>query len=89
MEGLLPEKVTATDLFSLRSMDEEMEGLQGLIVVVGELRVIAMDDLVRLHICERLGDTWAWVAQGPESQHVVAARAPKDVEGAHTEVEGV
>ncbi|GKA60554.1 hypothetical protein Tco_0759961 [Tanacetum coccineum] len=26
------------------------------------------DELVRLHICERLDDTWAWVAPGPERQ---------------------
>nr|GEV88849.1 hypothetical protein [Tanacetum cinerariifolium] len=35
------------------------KGLQGLIIVVGELRVIDMDELVRLCIYDRLGDTWA------------------------------
>ncbi|GJU25842.1 hypothetical protein Tco_1164463 [Tanacetum coccineum] len=32
-----------------------------------------MDELARLHICKRLGDTWAWVACGPERQQVVVA----------------
>nr|GEU63420.1 hypothetical protein [Tanacetum cinerariifolium] len=65
------------------------EGLQGLVVVVGELMMIDMDDLVRLRICERLGDTWAWVTLGPDRQLVVVARAPENVEGAHAEDEGV
>nr|GEY31449.1 hypothetical protein [Tanacetum cinerariifolium] len=98
-----PEKVTATNLFYLRSMDEgtaakvsyllaqylfrhaegrkygarlsgghfigrlaehfgliTKEGIRGMTVVVVELRMIDMDELVRLRICERLGDTWAW-----------------------------
>ncbi|GJR14993.1 hypothetical protein Tco_0797645 [Tanacetum coccineum] len=42
----------------------------------------------RLHICERLGDTWVWVAPGPERQQVAAARALEDVKGAHAKVEG-
>nr|GEY85989.1 hypothetical protein [Tanacetum cinerariifolium] len=122
--GQAPEKVTATDLFYLRSMDEGKavnvpyllaqylfrhaegrkcgarmsgghfvgrlaehfglvteEGLWGLTVVVGELRVINMDELARLRICERLGDTWAWVAPRPERQQVAAAGAPEVVEG--------
>ncbi|GKF07344.1 hypothetical protein Tco_0041568, partial [Tanacetum coccineum] len=28
--------------------------------------------LGRLHICTRYGDTWAWVAQGPERQQAAA-----------------
>ncbi|GKF62051.1 hypothetical protein Tco_0182105 [Tanacetum coccineum] len=86
--GQTPEKVTATDLFYLRSMHEgtvvnipyllhirliTKESLQRLIVVVHDLRVIDMDELVRLHICERLGDVWAWIAPGPQRQQVVAA----------------
>ncbi|GJR75772.1 hypothetical protein Tco_0088137 [Tanacetum coccineum] len=114
--GQAPKKVTAIDLFYLRSMDEGTkfnvpyilarylfrhaegrkrgvrlsgghfvgrlaehfglfteEGLHGLIVVVGELRVINMDELVRLRICERLGDTWAWVVPRPERQSDAAA----------------
>ncbi|GJU82618.1 hypothetical protein Tco_1284983 [Tanacetum coccineum] len=130
--GQAPEKLTATDLFYLRSMDEGTavdvpyllaqylirhdegrkrgarlsskyfvgclvehfglvteEGLQGLIVVVGELRMVGIDELVRLRICKRFGDTLAWVASGLERQQVAVAGAPEDVEGAHTEVESV
>ncbi|GKD68562.1 hypothetical protein Tco_1322652 [Tanacetum coccineum] len=54
-------------------------------MVVGELRMIDMDELVRLHICERLGDTWVWVAPGPERQQVAPARALEDIKGAHAE----
>nr|GEY86304.1 hypothetical protein [Tanacetum cinerariifolium] len=53
------------------------KGLQGLIVVVGELRMIDMDKLVRLRICKRLRDTWAWVALDLERQQAAAAGAPK------------
>ncbi|GKC90788.1 hypothetical protein Tco_1151437 [Tanacetum coccineum] len=35
-----------------------------------------------------IGGHLAWVALGPERQQVAAAGAPKDVEGAHAEVEG-
>ncbi|GKA09115.1 hypothetical protein Tco_0688446, partial [Tanacetum coccineum] len=116
--GRAPDKVTATDLFYMRSMDEGMtvnvpyllahylfiyakgrkqgarmsgghfvarlakhfgllteEILQGLTVVVRDLIVIDMDELARLCICERLGDTWAWVAPGLERQQVAAAGA--------------
>nr|GEV44652.1 retrovirus-related Pol polyprotein from transposon TNT 1-94 [Tanacetum cinerariifolium] len=51
------------------------KGLYGLAVVVGELRVIDMDKLVRLCICDRQGDTWAWVAPGPKRQQVVVTEA--------------
>ncbi|GKB31885.1 hypothetical protein Tco_0871286 [Tanacetum coccineum] len=117
VRGQAPEKVTATDLFYLRRMDEGTtmnvpyllaqylfrhtkgrkcgarmsgghfvgrlakhfglvteEGLQGLTMVVGELKVIIIDELVRLRICERVGDTKAWVAPGLERQQMVAAR---------------
>nr|GEY65435.1 hypothetical protein [Tanacetum cinerariifolium] len=70
------EKVTATDLFYLRSMDEGTAINIPYLLAIGELRVIDMDELVRLRICERLGDTWAWVAPRPE-------RKPIDVAGAH------
>ncbi|GJW70594.1 hypothetical protein Tco_0127511, partial [Tanacetum coccineum] len=33
--------------------------------------------LRRLHICTRYGDTWAWVAQGPERQQAATAGAPE------------
>ncbi|GJX72573.1 hypothetical protein Tco_0309744 [Tanacetum coccineum] len=51
------------------------ESLRGLIVVVCDHTLIDMDELVRLHIYDRLGDVWAWVAPGLERQQVVAARA--------------
>ncbi|GKD69413.1 hypothetical protein Tco_1323503, partial [Tanacetum coccineum] len=98
--GQAPEKVTATDLFYLRSMDEGMtvnvpyllahdEGLIGLTLIARELSVIDMDELVRLRICDRLDDTWAWVAPGPERQQVAAARAPEGVKGTPIVDEGV
>ncbi|GKB40406.1 putative reverse transcriptase domain-containing protein, partial [Tanacetum coccineum] len=65
------------------------EGLQGLTVVVGELRVIDMDKLVRLRICERLGYIWAWVAMGPKRQPIDVAGAPEVTEGAPVVNEGV
>ncbi|GKD28491.1 hypothetical protein Tco_1239269 [Tanacetum coccineum] len=43
------------------------EGLRELHVVTRELPLIDLHELGRLHICTRYGDTWAWVAQGPES----------------------
>nr|GEW22509.1 hypothetical protein [Tanacetum cinerariifolium] len=80
-------KVTATNLFYLRIMDDRMainvpyllaqllaEGrLWGVKLVLRNLLMIDMDELVRLRICDRLGDTWAWVAPGPERQQVAAA----------------
>ncbi|GJS83060.1 hypothetical protein Tco_0749601 [Tanacetum coccineum] len=97
-----PEKLTATDLFYLRSMDEGMtvnvpyllaqyidEGLIRLTLIAHELSVIDMDELVRLRICDRLDDTWAWVALGPERQQVAAARAPEGVKGTPIVDEGV
>ncbi|GKD92893.1 hypothetical protein Tco_1372730, partial [Tanacetum coccineum] len=62
--GHAPENVTSTDLFYLKDMDG-----------VRDLTVIDMDELARLHICKRLGDTWAWVACGLERQQVVVAGA--------------
>ncbi|GKF16351.1 hypothetical protein Tco_0061269 [Tanacetum coccineum] len=51
------------------------ERLRGLTVVVHNLPMIDMDELVRLRVCDRLGDTWALVARGPERQQVAVARA--------------
>ncbi|GJW30314.1 hypothetical protein Tco_0047189 [Tanacetum coccineum] len=49
--------------------------------------------LARLNICRRFGDTWAWVAPGPERQPVAAADAleadedaPDAAEGAHADL---
>nr|GEY04064.1 hypothetical protein [Tanacetum cinerariifolium] len=39
---------------------------KGLMVIDRDLPMINMDELVRLQICDRLGDTWAWVALRPE-----------------------
>nr|GFA00565.1 hypothetical protein [Tanacetum cinerariifolium] len=35
--------------------------------------MIDIDELVRLRICDRLGETWTWVASGPERKQDVAA----------------
>ncbi|GKE28947.1 hypothetical protein Tco_1444331 [Tanacetum coccineum] len=34
--------------------------------------MIDIDELVRLWICDKLGDTWVWVAPGLEKEQVVA-----------------
>nr|GEV90264.1 hypothetical protein [Tanacetum cinerariifolium] len=116
-KGQAPEKVTVTDLFYLRSMDEGTtfnvpyllaqyffrhtkgrkrrasksgghfvrrlaeyfslvtdEGLIGLTVIAHELPVIDIDELVRLRIYDRLGDTWAWVAPIQEKEPVPQPR---------------
>ncbi|GKG59506.1 hypothetical protein Tco_0605157, partial [Tanacetum coccineum] len=51
------------------------ERLQGLTMIIRELPVINMVELVRLHICEEIGDTWAWVA-------LRLKRQPDDAAGA-------
>ncbi|GJV27595.1 hypothetical protein Tco_1384043 [Tanacetum coccineum] len=51
------------------------KGLRGLQVVTLELPLIDLHELGRLHICTRYGNTWAWVAQGPETQQAAAAGA--------------
>ncbi|GKB96668.1 hypothetical protein Tco_0982805 [Tanacetum coccineum] len=57
------------------------ERLQGLKVIVRDLLVIDMAEMVRLHICEELIDTWAWVAPGPERQPDAAVGALKVTKG--------
>nr|GEZ19709.1 Ras-related protein RABH1b [Tanacetum cinerariifolium] len=101
------EKVTATNLFYLRSMDRgetnipyllaqylfrhvegrkngvklsgghfirrlahhfglvSDDGLRGLSVVACELPLIDMGELVKLNICMKIGDDWAWAPQSP------------------------
>ncbi|GJV01721.1 hypothetical protein Tco_1335290, partial [Tanacetum coccineum] len=66
------EKVTEVDLFYLRSMDHK-----AINVVTRELLLIDLHELERFYICTRYGDTWAWVAQGPERQQAAVAGAPK------------
>ncbi|GJW87349.1 hypothetical protein Tco_0162689 [Tanacetum coccineum] len=51
------------------------EGLRGLQVVTRELPLIDLHELGRLNICTRYGDTWAWVAQGPERQQATVTGA--------------
>ncbi|GJU27049.1 hypothetical protein Tco_1165670 [Tanacetum coccineum] len=46
------------------------ERLQRLTVIVRDLLVIDMAELMRLHICEELNDTWAWVSPRPERQYL-------------------
>ncbi|GKC80106.1 hypothetical protein Tco_1130880, partial [Tanacetum coccineum] len=38
--------------------------LQGLMVIVRGLPMTDMDELVRLQICDRLDNNWAWVVKG-------------------------
>ncbi|GJS95646.1 hypothetical protein Tco_0802614 [Tanacetum coccineum] len=64
------------------------QGLKGLSVDVSELPVIDLHELARLNICARVGNTWAWVAPGPERQQAAAASASGAVEGAPAADEG-
>ncbi|GJU79136.1 hypothetical protein Tco_1276206 [Tanacetum coccineum] len=52
------------------------ERLRGLTVIAPALPVINMAELVRLQICVKIDDTWAWVALGTERQSNAAAGAP-------------
>ncbi|GJS92606.1 hypothetical protein Tco_0799574 [Tanacetum coccineum] len=54
------------------------QGLRGLSVVASELPLIDLHELGRLNICLRFGDTWAWVASGPERQQAGALGATED-----------
>ncbi|GKF72094.1 hypothetical protein Tco_0208208, partial [Tanacetum coccineum] len=83
--GQAPEKVTGVDIFYLCSMDRGTanvidHGLRGLLVVASELPLIDLHELGRLNICLRVGDTWAWVAPGPEKQQAATTGAPGAVE---------
>ncbi|GKD98527.1 hypothetical protein Tco_1382424, partial [Tanacetum coccineum] len=64
------------------------KGLRGLQVVTRELPLIDLHELGRLNIYSRFGDTWAWVAQGPERQQGVAAGAHKADEAGLAAEEG-
>ncbi|GKF15534.1 hypothetical protein Tco_0056996, partial [Tanacetum coccineum] len=64
------------------------ERLYGLTVIIRDLLEINMTKLVRLHICEELDDTWAWVAPRPKRQQVAAAGATKAAEDAPVVDEG-
>ncbi|GKB72322.1 hypothetical protein Tco_0933734 [Tanacetum coccineum] len=79
------EKVTATDLFYLRSMDRGMENVPYLLALY-----LFRHAKGRKSGAKMSGDTLlgAWVASGPERQSAAAAGAPKDIEGLHVEDEG-
>ncbi|GJX86490.1 hypothetical protein Tco_0337264 [Tanacetum coccineum] len=64
------------------------EGLRGLSIIAQELLVINLHELARLNIYSRFSDTWAWVAEGPETQQVAADGAPGAAEEAHAADEG-
>ncbi|GJY18626.1 hypothetical protein Tco_0390117 [Tanacetum coccineum] len=64
------------------------QGLRGLSVVVSEILVIDLHKLARLNICVRFGDTWAWIALGPERQQAAAVGAPGAAEEAPAANEG-
>nr|GEU84771.1 RNA-directed DNA polymerase homolog [Tanacetum cinerariifolium] len=64
------------------------QGLSGLLVVASELLFIDLHELLRLNICLRVGDTWAWVAPGPERQQATAAGALGAAEDALAADEG-
>nr|GEV72877.1 hypothetical protein [Tanacetum cinerariifolium] len=87
------EKVTSIDLFYLKSMDVGSVNIpyllaqylrsyasgrkRGAMISSGQF-VIDMDELVRFWICDRLVDTWAWVAPGPKRQQLATAGADED-----------
>ncbi|GJZ53489.1 hypothetical protein Tco_0608374 [Tanacetum coccineum] len=92
-----PEKVTVSDLFYLRSMDQGAANvayllaqylLRGLLVVARELPFIDMGKLVKLNICMKIGDDWAYVASGLERQQVAAAGSLEAAEDALVVDEG-
>ncbi|GJV11501.1 hypothetical protein Tco_1353042 [Tanacetum coccineum] len=56
------------------------EILGGLTVIAPELSMIDMAELVRLQICVKIDDTWAWVALGPKRQPDAATGAPAKVD---------
>ncbi|GJW43941.1 hypothetical protein Tco_0072740 [Tanacetum coccineum] len=64
------------------------ERLQGLTVIALTLSVIDIGELVRLQICVKINDTWAWVALGLERQHDATAGAPEAAEDALVVDEG-
>ncbi|GKB01626.1 hypothetical protein Tco_0829670 [Tanacetum coccineum] len=86
--GQAPEKVTTTDLYYLRSMDEGTinvlyllahdYGAEPLGIDYGGPQAVNMDDLIRLRIYKRLLGIPTWVALGPERQQDKAA-----AKGAH------
>ncbi|GJY82683.1 hypothetical protein Tco_0496059, partial [Tanacetum coccineum] len=64
------------------------QGLRGLSRVTSELPLIDSYELGRLNIHLRVGETWSWVAPGPERQPNVAAGAPGAAKDAPAADEG-
>ncbi|GKC38197.1 hypothetical protein Tco_1050581, partial [Tanacetum coccineum] len=64
------------------------KGLRGLSIIARELLVIDLQELAKLNICTRFGDTWAWVASGPARKQAIAAGALKAAEDAPAADEG-
>nr|GEU96051.1 hypothetical protein [Tanacetum cinerariifolium] len=56
--------------------------IKGFISGFSELPLIDLHELERLNIYLRVGDTWSWVAPGPERQQAAAAGAPGAAEDA-------
>ncbi|GKE17730.1 hypothetical protein Tco_1425307 [Tanacetum coccineum] len=86
--GQSPEKVTGIDLFYLRSIDRGTANVPYLLVQYLFRYPEGRKSEARLNICERLGDMWAWVAQGPERQADAAVGTPKAVGDAPVVDEG-
>ncbi|GJU71802.1 hypothetical protein Tco_1263207 [Tanacetum coccineum] len=102
-KGQAPEKVTATDLFYLRSMDRGAANVPYLLAqylvrhakrrnsgaVLSELPLINMGELVKLKIYMEIRDNWAWVSPGQERQQFATAGAPGAAKDAPAIDEGV
>ncbi|GKE51546.1 hypothetical protein Tco_1551181 [Tanacetum coccineum] len=69
--GQTPEKVTATDLFYLRSMDEGMA--VNVPYLLAHYLFRHAEEIKRGASWSGCGDTLAWVTPGPEKQQAVAA----------------
>nr|GEZ56918.1 hypothetical protein [Tanacetum cinerariifolium] len=65
--------------------DEELRSLS---MITCELLMIDLHKLVRLNICMRLCDTWAWVSLGLDMQSNATASAPEAVRDALAVDEG-
>ncbi|GJS74148.1 hypothetical protein Tco_0706989 [Tanacetum coccineum] len=64
------------------------DGLRGLSLITRKLPMIDLHEFVRLNICERLCDTWSWIAMRPERQPDAMAGAPEAARDAPAVDEG-
>ncbi|GJW71187.1 hypothetical protein Tco_0128104 [Tanacetum coccineum] len=95
--GQVPKKVTATDLFYLRSMDRGAAKVPYMLAqylfrhAEGRKSGVRLSrgELFKLNICMKIGDDRAWVAPGPERQQVDVAGASIAVEDAFAVNESV